>query len=40
MKTDFLSRLLRLDALEKKGDGKRLALRYLYSAIGVLLIGF
>lgn len=39
MKTNFLSRLLRLDTLQKKGDGKRLELRYLYSALGVILIG-
>lgn len=38
MKTDLLKSLLRLDDIAKYG-GKKLALRYLFSTLGVIIIG-
>lgn len=39
MTANFLTRLLRLTDINNKSDGKRLLLRYIFSALGVIIIG-
>lgn len=39
MAANILTKLLRLDNIKEKGDGKRLLLRYLFSVLGVIIIG-
>ena len=39
MKDNFFKRLFRITDIKEKGDGLRLFIRYLFSAIGVLCIG-
>lgn len=39
MTSNFITKLLRLTDIKEKGDGKRLLLRYILSALGVVIIG-
>ncbi len=39
MKISFIKKLLRLSEIKEKGDAKKLIIRYIFSALGVIVIG-